>query len=101
MITMPDRSHESPGVASPSLVLTRAQLSEQISQRLAGQQSDDRLAKWAFDHFYKLELEQEACEPGAEDLIAEVLDALMFGDEPGFQLQEEELRALAARLAGV
>ena len=30
--------------------------------------------------------------------IAEALDMLMFGDEPGFRLDEEELRTLIAQL---
>jgi hypothetical protein len=87
--------------SAPAATLTRAQLAEQIGQRLAGQITDARLAKWAFDHFYRLEVEEERCEEGAEELIAEALDALMFGDEPGFQLQDDELRALAERLTGV
>jgi hypothetical protein len=36
---------------------------------------------------------------GAEPVIADALDALMFDDDPGFQLDQEELRALIARLS--
>jgi hypothetical protein len=56
------------------------------------------LAAWAFDRFYAEELGSEAYEAGAEVPITEVLDSLMFGDNPGFRLDEEELRALAAQL---
>jgi hypothetical protein len=70
----------------------------QIEARLAGQLTDKALAAWAFDRFYAEELGNEAYEAGAEVAIADALDALMFGDDPGFRLDEEELRALAAQL---
>jgi hypothetical protein len=70
----------------------------QIEARLAGQLTDAALAAWAFDRFYAEELGAEEFEDGAESAIADVLDALMFGDHPGFRLDEEELRALIAQL---
>lgn len=79
-------------------ITTRAAVAEQIEARSAGQLTNAALAAWAFDRFYAEELGNEAYEPGAEDLIAEVLDALMFGDDPGFQLDEGDLRALIAQL---
>ena len=56
------------------------------------------MAAWAFDRFYAEELGSEAYEIGAEATIADVLDALMFADDPGFRLDEEELRGLVAQL---
>jgi hypothetical protein len=79
-------------------ITTRAAIVARIEARQAGQLTDAALAAWAFDRFYADELGNEAYEKGAEDLIAAVLDALMFGDDPGFRLDEEELRALVAQL---
>jgi hypothetical protein len=80
-------------------ILTRAAVIAQIEDRLAGRIDDSALATWAFDRFYAQELGQEDYEVGAEPAIAETLDALMFDDDPGFRLAQEELRALIARLA--
>jgi len=79
-------------------ITTRATVVAQIGARLSGQLSDTVLAAWAFDRFYAEELGNEAYEAGAEAAITDVLDALMFGDDPGFRLDEEELRAFAAQL---
>ena len=79
--------------------LTRAVVIARIEERLAGRIEDSALAAWAFDRFYAQELGQEDYEIGAESAIADALDALMFDDDPGFRLGQEELRALIARLA--
>ena len=79
-------------------IVTRAAIAARIAARLSGQLSDMALAAWAFDRFYAEELGSEAYEAGAEAAIADALDVLMFGDDPGFRLDEEELRALAAQL---
>ena len=79
-------------------ITTRATVVAQIGARLSGQLSDTALAAWAFDRFYAEESGNEAYEAGAEAAITDVLDALMFGDQPGFRLDEEELRALVAQL---
>ena len=79
-------------------ITTRATVVAQIGARLSGQLSDTALAAWAFDRFYAEELGNEAYEAGAEAAITDVLDALMFGDDPEFRLDEEELRALVAQL---
>jgi hypothetical protein len=80
-------------------ITTRAAIAERIEAHGAGQITNSALAQWAFDRFYAEELGNEAYEAGAEDLIAAVLDTLMFGDDPGFQLDEQELRALVAQLS--
>lgn len=81
--------------------ITRAALARQIEARLAGTLGDAALAAWAFDRFYAEELGTEAYESGAEAVIADVLDALMFDDDPSFRLDEFELRGLLARLGTV
>ena len=89
-------------LAQPTLsrhpITTRAMVVAQIEARLSSQFTDTALAAWAFDRFYAEELGSEAYEAGAESVITDVLDALMFGDDPGFRLDEEELRALVAQL---
>jgi len=89
-------------LSQPALVhdpiTTRATIVARIEARLSGQLTDTALAAWAFDRFYAEELGSEAYESGAEVAITDVLDALMFGDDPGFRLDEEELRGLIAQL---
>ena len=79
-------------------ITTRATIVAHIEARLSGELTDTALAAWAFDRFYAEELGSEAYEAGAEVAMTDVLDALMFGDDPGFRLDEEELRALVAQL---
>jgi hypothetical protein len=78
--------------------VTRRLVAEQISARLAGRLSDTALANWAFERFYAVELGEVTLEPGAEQVIADVLDELMFGDDSDFRLGEAELEALRERL---
>jgi hypothetical protein len=79
-------------------IITRMGVARQIEARLAGRLDDAALAAWAFDRFYAEELGTEAYEAGAEMAIADVLDALMFDDDPSFRLDEAELRGLLAQL---
>lgn len=79
-------------------VTTRADLIAQIQARLDGRISDAALAQWAFDRFYAEEIGAEDFEANAEPAIAEVLDALMFGDEPEFRMDEAQLHDLLAQL---
>jgi hypothetical protein len=79
--------------------VTRAAVIAQIEERLAGRLDDAGLAAWAFDRFYAQELGQEDYELGAEPVIADALDMLMFDDDPGFRLDQEELRDLIVRLS--
>ncbi|GIV96922.1 MAG: hypothetical protein KatS3mg057_1579 [Herpetosiphonaceae bacterium] len=76
------------------MILTREAVIAKIEERLAGRLSDAQLAAWAFDQSYAYEVEEIDYEEGAEELIDEVLDELMFADDPAFQLDEEELREL-------
>jgi hypothetical protein len=79
-------------------ITTRATIVKCIEDRLSGQLTDTALAAWAFERFYAEEMGSEAYEAGAEVAITEVLDALMFADDPGFRLDKEELRGLIAQL---
>lgn len=81
--------------------LTPAAVIEQIEARLAGRLNDAALAAWAFDRFYAEELGEEEFAAGAGQALADALDALMFGDDPSFRLDEDELQALAAQLRTV
>ncbi|MFO7167658.1 MAG: hypothetical protein DIU80_006475 [Chloroflexota bacterium] len=78
--------------------ITRADVAGWIDARLSGSLDDAGLARTAFDGFYAVEMGEAQLESGAEELLAEVLDDLMFGDDPSFRLSAEDLRALAARL---
>ena len=89
---------EQPHVPSHTPITTRAAIAERIEACRVGQLTIAALAAWAFDRFYAEELGNEVYEAGAEDLIAAVLDTLMFGDDPEFRLDEEGLRALVAQL---
>ncbi len=80
-------------------ITTRAIIVARIEARLSGQLTDTALAAWAFDRFYAEELGNEAYEVGVEAAITDALDTLMFGDDPGFRLDEEGLRALVAQLS--
>ena len=91
--------HQPSSPARQTSIVTRAAVIAQIEDRLAGRLDDSALAAWAFDRFYAQELGQEDYEAGAEPVIADVLDVLMFDDDPSFQLDQEELRALIARLS--
>jgi len=82
----------------PMTVITCDVLAEQIEARLSGAMTDESLAAWAFDRFYAVELGLARFETGAEERIADALDALMFSDHEAFRLDEEELRRLAALL---
>ena len=95
MAEQPDRSW------LDDTTIRRADVVRQIEARLSGVLDDAALAAWAFDRFYAEELGEAEYEEAGEAAIADVLDALMFGDDPNFRLDEEELRALAAQLSKV
>ncbi|HNP69917.1 MAG TPA: hypothetical protein PLO33_08570 [Kouleothrix sp.] len=82
-------------------IITRTAVAQQIEARLAGRVDDVALAAWALDRFYALELGAEQAEAGFEAAISGALDDLMFGDEPGFRLGDDDLRGLLARLGSV
>lgn len=85
-------------VSPPLPALTRVDLATHIAARLAGRMDNAQLATWAFDCLYTVELGSATIEVGAEELIADVLDQLMFSDDPHCALSEQELHTLAVRL---
>src|SRR5262245_8033806 len=91
--------HQPGSPARQTSIVTHAAVIAQIEDRLAGRLDDSALAAWSFDRFYAKERGQEDYEAGAEPVIADALDVLMFDDDPSFQLDQEELRALIARLS--
>jgi hypothetical protein len=84
--------------ALPSATLLRTEVIAQIEASLAGKLSTKQLAGWAFNQFYKLEMGTSQPEPAYADAIEQVLDELMFADEPSFALDTASLRALLAQL---
>ncbi len=78
--------------------LTRAEIGEQIDQFVTGRLTARQLAAWAFDHFYQAEEGALIYEVGYEDLIEDVLDALMWGDSPPFVLDVTQAQGLQDRL---
>lgn len=90
-----------PSAEGAPVTLTRAIVAEQLRARLNGQLDDGKLAGWAFDHFYQVELGEEILEAGYEPVIAHILDTLMFSDDTDFRLNQEELRTLITQLGNV
>ena len=97
---MTERTEHTTDDQPPSqiFVLTPKLVIEHIESHLAGQIDSASLSSWAFDRFYAEEVGAEDYAEGQEPLIAEVLDSLMFGDEPAFCLSEAELHDLVKRL---
>lgn len=91
-------SEETDGADRELPVLGRQELAAQVQARLAGSLDAAALAAWAYARFYEEEMEQLSLEPGADDLLREVLDELMFADDASFALDDGALRALLARL---
>jgi hypothetical protein len=89
---------EAGGTAEELPVLGRQEVVAQLRERLAGRLDAKALAAWAYARFYEEEMEQLSLEPGADDLLREVLDELMFADDESFDLDDEALRTLLVRL---
>ncbi|NTU83619.1 MAG: hypothetical protein HGA45_30325 [Chloroflexales bacterium] len=80
------------------MILARSDVIVKLEDRLAGRISDASLATWAFDLFYAVEQDDLEVDGADSEAIAEVLDDLMFADDPSFALDEADLRRLIARL---
>ena len=91
-------SQQTAGDSTPLPVLTRAVLRERINTRRAGTWTDAALAGWAFKQFYDEDLGLLTFEEDADEEIRDVLDALMFADEPTFALDDAALDALLQQL---
>jgi hypothetical protein len=80
------------------MIVARSDVTAKIEDRLAGRVGDEALAAWAFDLFYELDQGQHAVADDDLDVIAAVLDELMFADDANFALDEADLRRLLGRL---
>lgn len=78
--------------------LNRATVTQQIERFTHNQLSPQALAAWAFDQICDEEEELLEYEPGYDEVIAAVLDDLMWADEPTFRLDHDTARALQMRL---
>lgn len=79
-------------------MVSRNEVIAVIEAHLAGRLTADGLAAWAFDRFYAEELADTESTESADEVIAAVLDDLMFADDPHFALDEADLRNLIVRL---
>lgn len=82
-------------------VLTRQQMIEQLQAAEQGILDGPDLSRWAFDQFYAEEAGDIAYESGYRHAMLSVLDDLMFSDQPGFHVGEDELRQMIEHLADV
>lgn len=81
-----------------AMIVERATLIAMLEAYLAGQISAGELARRAFDMFYDLDQGALAVYEEDIDVVAEVLDELIFADDTHFALGEADVRRLIARL---
>ena len=79
-------------------VLNRATLRQQLERFAEGRLPAATLAAWAFDQFCDETEELLSYEPGYEELIADVLDKLMWADTTPFVLDQDTARELQRQL---
>lgn len=80
------------------MILMRNDVITQLQQYLSGAINAEHLAGWAFDRFYAIDQGQESVEPADADVIADVLDELLFADAAPFALAPDAVQRLIARL---
>lgn len=78
--------------------MVRSAIIAQIQQHLAGEIDAVALAAWAFNEFYAIEQAEAELPPAEAERIMDVLDALMFGDDPRFALDRSDLQRLITQL---
>lgn len=78
--------------------MVRSAIIAQIQQHMAGAIDAAALAAWAFNQFYAIEQAEAELPPAEAACIMDVLDALMFGDDPHFALNRSDLQRLIAQL---
>ena len=84
--------------AAGGKTITRAEVAAKIAALQAGTLDAAGLAAWAFNRFYAEELGNEHYEAAAEAALADALDALMFCNDPGFELDAAALDRLNEQL---
>jgi hypothetical protein len=80
------------------MMVARSDVIARIEARLADRLGADALAAWAFNLFYELDQGRSEVAPEDADVVADVLDELLFADDESFALDEADLRRLLARL---
>jgi hypothetical protein len=86
------------GSSEEQPVVMRELVREKLAELRARTLNSTQLAAWAFEQFYKVESGSVRYEPGYEEMLADVIDELIFGDEAGFELGDQDLGALMERL---
>ncbi len=82
-----------------TVVLTRAELVDQVDRFISGSIKGQALARWAFDRFYQREEGALDYEPGFGAVIDAVLEELTWADSAPFALSVEQAAQLRRRLA--
>lgn len=80
------------------MIFERSALIAKLQERLDGRIGAAELAQWAFDRFYELDQGMLAVDAADIDVIADVLDELLFADDTRFTPDETDVRRLIARL---
>lgn len=80
------------------MMVQRSDLITKIEDRLAGRLGAAALAAWAFELFYAIDQGQREVLPEDADVVADLLDELLFADDESFALDETDLQRLLARL---
>jgi hypothetical protein len=80
------------------MILVRSDVIAKIEEHLAGRLGVEGLAAWAFDRFYEIDQGDRSVNPEDAEVVADVLDALMFADNESFAPDEADLQRLLARL---
>lgn len=80
------------------MILLRSDVTAKLEDRLAGRLDAAALAAWAFERFYEIDQGERTVPPEDADVVADVLDELMFADDESFALDEADLQRLLARL---
>lgn len=80
------------------MMVQRSDLITKIEDRLAGRLGAAALAAWAFELFYAIDQGQREVVAEDADVVADLLDELLFADDESFALDETDLQRLLARL---
>jgi hypothetical protein len=80
------------------MIVPRSDVTAKLEDRLAGRIGAEALAAWAFDLFYEIDQGEKSVAEADADVIAAVLDELMFADDDSFALEAADLRRLLDRL---
>jgi hypothetical protein len=80
------------------MILIRNDIITQLERYQAGAQSAAALAAWAMDQFYAIDQGRLSVDLADAELIADLLDELMFADDERFALAATDVHRLIERL---